>query len=945
MKHKLNLLYSLLLILSINLHAQNNYQIKRAGGQGMVARSIDFQEASTSFTNPENFMKENFDIPPNQGVEIIEIIEDKLGFTHYRIRQTINNIPVDNSMYMIHVKDGNVISANGEWFSAVPAQIYAKSNPISEFQAFQKAKLEVKADKYVWEVAKVKKSGALEFMGEEISKKGKLVYITDQNSLDSKDLKLAYKFDIYASAPLQRFDVYIDANNGQTLFKEQKIHSADGTTNTGFYGQQNITVSQSGGRYVTSQTGTRNVAMKNMNGAAVNYQVEPVNSQLFSNNTTSFNFTGNNAYYMSAYWGMEKTWDMFNDVFGRSSYNGQGSQINLYVNGSGQQGDNNAFWAGTWTFFGNDTRTGGAPFTSLDVVGHEIAHGVTGTSANLVYAGQSGALNESFSDIFGTYVEYNTFNTLNDDVWTIGDKIALKRSMSNPNQYRQPDTYGGTHWIQTQGCSPSNQNDQCGVHVNSGVMNYWFYLTSQGGQGTNDNGNNYSVDGIGIEKAGQIAFRALTNYLTRNSDFAAARTAVINAASDLYGASSCEVKSVTNAMHAVGVGQASTINCNGGGGGGGSTEYCAANGNSTSDEYIGRVQLNTINNSSNAGTNGYSDHTSISTSLSKGSSYTITITPTWTGQPYSEGYGVWIDYNQDGDFTDAGEQVWTKAASETTPVSGNFDIPSTASEGSTRMRVIMRYNAIPSPCGSYNYGEVEDYTVSIGGSGGGGGADTQAPTVPTNLSSSNITDTSVTLSWTASTDNVGVTGYDVYQGNTNLGSVSSNSANINSLTANTSYQFSVRAKDAAGNISARSAQITVTTTGGSSGDPCAGVPPYVFGTSYQAGDRVTYAGNLYERTATSWILIGRCGSAFGLSSSTSQITQNELMIKQNPITNGKLELQSNMLITDEFAIFDISGKLLKRGTFSNTIDVSNLQEGMYIFKMNNLVKRFIVSYR
>src|SRR4029077_12347404 len=90
-----------------------------------------------------------------------------------------------------------------------------------------------------------------------------------------------------------------------------------------------------------------------------------------------------------------------------------------------------------------------------------------------------------------------------------------------------------------------------------------------------------------------------------------------------------------------------------------------------------------------------------------------TVTPTWTGTLYPEGYSVWIDYNQDGDFVDAGEQVWTRAATTTTPVSGTITIPATASLGNTRMRVSMKYNGIPTACETFSYGQVEDYTVNI----------------------------------------------------------------------------------------------------------------------------------------------------------------------------------------------------------------------------------------
>lgn len=152
---------------------------------------------------------------------------------------------------------------------------------------------------------------------------------------------------------------------------------------------------------------------------------------------------------------------------------------------------------------------------------------------------------------------------------------------------------------------------------------------------------------------------------------------------------------------------------------GSTVSYCSASSTNTGDEKIGNVKFGTINNTS-TGTSGYENFTSISTNVTKGSAYTISVTPVWTSTKYSEGYAVYIDYNGDGDFTDSGELVWSRSASTTSPVTGSVTIPSTATAGSTRMRVMMQYNAIPSSsCGSYTYGQVEDYTVNIVSSGRG----------------------------------------------------------------------------------------------------------------------------------------------------------------------------------------------------------------------------------
>ena len=138
------------------------------------------------------------------------------------------------------------------------------------------------------------------------------------------------------------------------------------------------------------------------------------------------------------------------------------------------------------------------------------------------------------------------------------------------------------------------------------------------------------------------------------------------------------------------------------------------NGNIITDEYIQRVQIGSIDNATGASSGGYGDYTNLSTNL--GSSNTITITPAWTGTVYSEGYAVFVDWNRDGDFTDAGETVFTRSATTATPITGSFNTPSGASNGPTRMRVSMKYNGVPTACESFQYGEVEDYIVNIGSS-------------------------------------------------------------------------------------------------------------------------------------------------------------------------------------------------------------------------------------
>lgn len=137
--------------------------------------------------------------------------------------------------------------------------------------------------------------------------------------------------------------------------------------------------------------------------------------------------------------------------------------------------------------------------------------------------------------------------------------------------------------------------------------------------------------------------------------------------------------------------------------------YCASKSSDCNDEWIGTVQVGTMINNSNA--SNYTDFTSISAPLTKGASTTLKLTPKFSGSSYTEYWRVWIDYNKNGSFTDSGEQVYS--GSGKTAKSATFTVPTSALSGTTRIRVAMKYNAYPTSCESFQYGEVEDYTATI----------------------------------------------------------------------------------------------------------------------------------------------------------------------------------------------------------------------------------------
>jgi uncharacterized repeat protein (TIGR02543 family) len=137
--------------------------------------------------------------------------------------------------------------------------------------------------------------------------------------------------------------------------------------------------------------------------------------------------------------------------------------------------------------------------------------------------------------------------------------------------------------------------------------------------------------------------------------------------------------------------------------------YCTSSGNNQNYEYISGVQVADLNNSS--GASGYSDFTHLTANIVQDASVSVSLTPGFTGSSYTEYWKIWIDYNGDQDFADTGEEVFSGSGSSV--VNGNFTVPTSTITGATRMRVSMQYNSAPPYCGTFTYGEVEDYTVYI----------------------------------------------------------------------------------------------------------------------------------------------------------------------------------------------------------------------------------------
>lgn len=205
--------------------------------------------------------------------------------------------------------------------------------------------------------------------------------------------------------------------------------------------------------------------------------------------------------------------------------------------------------------YGDGDGTTFTPLVTLDICGHEMTHGITERTAALVYSGESGALNESFSDVFGAMVERYVRGE-SASTWKIGEEAYTPttagdalRYMDNPHLAGKagytsdddPDHYSERY---------TGTSDNGGVHINSGIANNAFYLVAKGGT---HHKSGVTVTGIGADDAAKIWFRALTSYMTSTTDFAGARAATLQAATALFGQGSAQYSSVAQAWTAVGV--------------------------------------------------------------------------------------------------------------------------------------------------------------------------------------------------------------------------------------------------------------------------------------------------------------------------------------------------------------------------------------------------------
>ena len=464
---------------------------------------------------------------------------DRLGHVHRRLQQTWRGVPVFGAQAIVHIGRSGVVRG-------------VTDGLVGGLRADTRALL-----------------GRAEAERRALQAYGCAECLTDAPRSDLWILRMDGRDRLAWRVRLRREDgsrhtalpvIFVDARDGETAFRYDDLQTAAGTGSSLYSGTVPMeTYLRPRGDLFYAEDVARKIG-------TFDNRERTWRSWRFTDADNAWDAPAQRA-AADVHWGASMFWDYLRDVHGRDGLDGLGgpgtkrsadgatSLISSRVHYGVSY--NNAFFNGLYMSYGDGDGTVFTPLVSLDIVAHEMQHGVTLFSEALFYFNEPGALNESWSDVFGTMLERHVRGEgawnwqIGEDCFTPGTAGDALRHMDDPHAAADgrftadddPD-----HYLERYRGSADNG----GVHINSGIPNKAFFLLAEGG--THHRGG--VVAGIGHEKAAQIWYRAVTTYMTPLTNFARARTATLNAASDLFGAASPERASVCQAWTAVGVGTA-----------------------------------------------------------------------------------------------------------------------------------------------------------------------------------------------------------------------------------------------------------------------------------------------------------------------------------------------------------------------------------------------------
>ncbi|MEL6866566.1 MAG: M4 family metallopeptidase, partial [Bacteroidota bacterium] len=498
---------------------------------------------------------------PSQEFSLLKVSTDAQGVSHIRFQQVYQDIPVFGSEIVVHCPNGIPHSMNGRYF---PSPELRQLNPrVSAEEALDQVKTHLAQHSQLVELKEEQK----QWIAHEPYKKELVIY-HPKNQYEAE--RLCWHISAIPNL-MERWSYFVDAQSGAILHHFSHICNIHGKACAHHTDKSSAKVKRSSSKRHAAPMGKETAQAIDLSGISRTIDVYECNGQYFmvdaakdmyngdesdctngdrlligaivtfdafNNTPQSNNFdydvvsSNNNSWpdrsSVSAHYNASLAYEYFRNAFSRSSINGEGGNIYSFVNVADESGGDmdNAFWNGAAMFYGNGDQAFTAPLAkALDVGGHEMGHGVIQSTANLVYENQPGALNESFADIFGAMIDR--------DDWTVGEEIAnpaifptgAMRSLEDPNN--------GGNSLNDPGWQPKHmdefvnlpntpQGDNGGVHINSGIPNHAFYRFA-------------TKSGVGKDRAEQVFYKALTDFLGRSSQFVDLRIAAIEASQQLYG--------------------------------------------------------------------------------------------------------------------------------------------------------------------------------------------------------------------------------------------------------------------------------------------------------------------------------------------------------------------------------------------------------------------------
>ena len=469
--------------------------------------------------------------------EIERVDVDELGTKHYRGKLFVDGIPVYGTDLIVHTdNNGNVYSMNGKADDTIPTDIWNDKVTVSSKEAIKIAEtfIKMKSNKPENEKANEVKNNDSDIQLKKIEYVATPKAETYLYNYDGEWQVVQIVTLQFMGAKPGNWRIFVNAETGNVIDSFNAINHAAATgTGVGVNGQtRSLNLDYSNSKYsLTDLTKGAVIYTYNMNNSS---NTSSLPGTLVTDTDNNFNSTVQGA-AVDAHYNIGLTYDYFKNNFNRNSYNNAGAAIKSSVHFGSNY--NNAFWNGVQMVYGDgDGVTFKALSGALDVVAHEFTHAVTEKTANLEYRSQSGALNESMSDVFGYFVEGDVQDwQMGEDCYTPNKAGDALRDLRDPTLYGQP-AHMNNYLVRPE----TEAGDWGGVHSNSGIPNKAFYLTATS---INDN-----------IKTSKIYYRALTTYLTPTSKFIDARNALLQASTDLYGVNGIEYNAVASAFTQVGIG-------------------------------------------------------------------------------------------------------------------------------------------------------------------------------------------------------------------------------------------------------------------------------------------------------------------------------------------------------------------------------------------------------